>query len=256
MNPFPARGALDAGARLSGPHDPIYLGEGNPRVLQPIDRTGMILAPLSATEREGVLRRAAVRNLRANEAVITQGRRYGDIYIIRSGRVRTYYVSPVGREFTLAYWTPEHFVGVPELFGTGENLWSAETTVASTLAVLTSESVRQLLLEVPRFGMSLIEGLNFKGRILSSSLQMLGTRSITGRLSQLLLTLAARHGRESADGVAIEQRFTHEELANMIGSTRQWVTTTLAQFAKRGLLDNDGPYLRIANREELKKLVR
>jgi CRP/FNR family cyclic AMP-dependent transcriptional regulator len=258
MNRLPGHGGatLSVKASVSGPHDALYLGEGNPHVLQPIDRTGMILAPLSSAERELVLSRAIVRKLRANEPVITQGKRYSDIYIIETGRVRTYYLSPVGREFTLAYWTPGHFVGVPELFGTGENLWSAETTVPSTLAVLTSESLRRLLVEVPLFGMSLIEGLNFKGRILSSALQMLGTRSITGRLAQLLLTLASRHGRECEGGIAIEQRFTHEELANMIGSTRQWVTTTLAQFAKRGVVQGDGQYFRLVDPEELRRLVR
>jgi CRP-like cAMP-binding protein len=240
----------------SGPQDAVYLGEGNPGLLQPIDRTGMILAPLSQNEREIVRGRAVMRQLPAEAPVLTQGKRYGDIYIIESGRVRTYYVSPSGREFTLAYWTPGHFVGVPELFGTGENLWAAETMVPTTLAVLTSEDVRCLLRQVPVFAMSLVEGLNYKGRILSSALQMLGTRSITSRLAQLLLTLAARHGRNVPNGVRIEQRYTHEELANMIGSTRQWVTTTLAQFTKIGLVEGDNQCLTLADADGLRKLVR
>lgn len=239
----------------SGPHDAVYLGEGNPRLLQPIDRTGRILDPLSQAEREIVKGRAALRELPAEAAVLMQGKRYGDIYIIESGRVRTYYVSPSGREFTLAYWTPGHFIGVPELFGTGENLWAAETVVPSKLAVLSSDDVRWLLLHIPVFAMSLVEGLNYKGRILSSALQMLGTRSITSRLAQLLLTLAARHGRNVPTGVHIDQRYTHEELANMIGSTRQWVTTTLAQFAKMGLVEGSQT-LTLCNPDDLRKLVR
>jgi CRP/FNR family transcriptional regulator, cyclic AMP receptor protein len=240
----------------AGPHDAVYLGEGNPGVLQPIDRTGMILAPLSQKDRDIVMERAVLRQLPAETPVLTQGKRYGDIYIIETGRVRTYYVSPSGREFTLAYWTPGHFIGVPELFGTGENLWAAATMVPSTLAILTSEDVRWLLLHVPVFAMSLVEGLNYKGRILSSALQMLGTRSITSRLAQLLLTLAARHGRDGPRGVRIEQRYTHEELANMIGSTRQWVTTTLAHFTKDGLVEGDSQCLTLSDADRLRKLVR
>jgi CRP-like cAMP-binding protein len=104
--------------------------------------------------------------------------------------------------------------------------------------------------------MSLVEGLNYKGRILSSALQMLGTRSITSRLAQLLLTLAARHGRNVPSGVRIEQRYTHEELANMIGSTRQWVTTTLAQFTKIGLVEGESQSLTLCDADGLRKLVR
>lgn len=240
----------------SGPEDAVYLGEGNPGLLQPIDRTGMILAPLSERERETVMARAAVRQVPADGQVLTQGRRYGDIYIIESGRIRTYYVSSSGREFTLAYWTPGHFVGVPELFGTGENLWSAAAVVPSTVAVLTSDDVRWLLVHVPVFAMSLVEGLNYKGRILSSALQMLGTRSITSRLAQLLLTLAARHGRAVPGGIRIEQRYTHEELAKMIGSTRQWVTSTLAQFTKTGIVEIDSQCVTLSKTEGLRKLVR
>jgi CRP-like cAMP-binding protein len=240
----------------SGPHDALYLGEGNPGLLQPIDRTGLILAPLSPHDRDAVMARAAVREFPAESPVLTQGKRYGDIYIIETGRVRTYYVSPSGREYTLAYWTRGHFVGVPELFGTGENLWAAEAIVPSRLAILKSEDVRWLLLHVPVFAMSLVEGLNYKGRILSSALQMLGTRSITSRLAQLLLTLAARHGHQTPRGVRIDQRYTHEELANMIGSTRQWVTATLKQFAKIRLVEGDSQCLTLSDPEGLRKLVR
>jgi transposase InsO family protein len=73
--------------------------------------------------------------------------------------------------------------------------------------------------------------------------------AFNGRLRQ-------RHGHPAPSGVRIEQRYTHEELANMIGSTRQRVTTTLKQFAKSGLVKSDGQCLTLSDPDGLRKLVR
>lgn len=48
-----------------------------------------------------------------------QGDKHKGVWIVESGRMRSYYTGPSGREITLAYWTPGHFVGGPEVFGGG-----------------------------------------------------------------------------------------------------------------------------------------
>ncbi len=235
----------------------IYLTESQSEILAPIDRTGNILRRLSEGDCHIVMNRAVVKHVGKNEALFTQGKAYDGIFIIKSGKVRAYYTSPAGREYTLAYWTPGHFVGVPEVYGTGENLWSAVTTApCNTLAVLGSNDIRWLIQHLPTFSIALVEGLVYKGRCLSAALQMLGTRSMTSRLAQLLLTLAARHGVASGRCVRIEEPFTHDELAKFIGSTRQWVSTTIKQFRSDNLIEYSNQHISIVNSLGLKKLLR
>jgi CRP-like cAMP-binding protein len=235
----------------------IYLTESQSETLAPIDRTGNILRRLNENDREAVMNRAVIRHLSKNEPVFTQGRPYDGIFIIKTGKVRAYYTSPVGREYTLAFWTPGHFVGVPEVYGTGENLWSAVTTAPSnTLAVLHSKDIRWLINHVPAFSIALVEGLVYKGRCLSAALQMLGTRSMTSRLAQLLLTLAVRHGVRLGNFLRIEEPLTHDELAKFIGSTRQWVSTTIKQFRRDGLIEYSNHHIKILNSTGLKTLLR
>jgi len=62
--------------------------------------------------------------------------------------------------------------------------------------------------------------------------QMLGTRSVAQRLAQLLKIMGQVHGRDDAEGVLIDRRVTHDQLADIVGSTRQWVTTTLDRWQK------------------------
>jgi len=242
---------------LRDSNEAIYLTESYSETLAPIDRTGNILRRLNERDRQTVMSRAVIRHLAKNETVFTQGRAYDGIFIIESGKVRAYYTSPAGREYTLAFWTPGHFVGVPEVYGTGENLWSAVTTAPSnTLAVLRSKDIRWLINHVPAFSIALVEGLVYKGRCLSAALQMLGTRSMTSRLAQLLLTLAARHGVRSGNHIRIEEPLTHDELAKFIGSTRQWVSTTIKQFRRDGLIDYSNQHIIIVNSTGLKNLLR
>ena len=65
---------------------------------------------------------------------------------------------------------------------------------------------------------------------------MLGARAGACRLVMLLLLLAARHGEPHDGGTLISVPVTHESMPAVIGSTRQWVTTTLTRLEAKGAL--------------------
>ena len=65
---------------------------------------------------------------------------------------------------------------------------------------------------------------------------MLGTRSITERLANLLLHLIELYGVKDPDGILIGAAFTHADLAHMVGATRQWVTISLQRLQEQGVL--------------------
>jgi CRP-like cAMP-binding protein len=89
---------------------------------------------------------------------------------------------------------------------------------------------------IPQLAIGIVEALEFKGRCLSALLQMLGTRSVSERLSMLLANLAEIHGTDTGEGIAIGEPFTHEAFAQMVGASRQWVTMTLDRFQREGLI--------------------
>jgi CRP/FNR family transcriptional regulator, cyclic AMP receptor protein len=66
---------------------------------------------------------------------------------------------------------------------------------------------------------------------------MLGTRSVVERLAHLLLNLTTLRGIESENAVVIADMPSHEELAAMVGATRQWVSINIEKFRKRGLIE-------------------
>jgi CRP-like cAMP-binding protein len=209
---------------------------------------------LSRAEIQQVVSAATRKVFYRGAQVFSQGSPQDGIYLVESGRIRVFYTGPSGREITLAYWHPGNFVGGPDVFNRGTHVWSGAAAVNSSVLHLPGEALRQMVLKIPALALGIIEGLSFKGRCYSSLVQMLGTRSPTERLAHLLLHLMDLYGVEERGGTLIAASFTHADLANMIGVTRQWVTTALKRLSEMGVLDANGANILVMDGTPLAKM--
>lgn len=174
--------------------------------------------------------------VRQGEMVFNQGEHHDGIFIIRRGQVRVYYTAPSGREITLAYWTPGHFIGGPDIYGGGIHMWSGVAIEDCEVTALSGASLQKLLVQMPSFALALIDGLIAKGKCYSSMAQILGTRSVIERLAQYLLNLSELYGVSDGDTIVIDRKVTHDQIAAMVGSTRQWVTMMLQRFQSKHII--------------------
>ena len=193
--------------------------------------------------------------VRQGEAVFSQGERHEGIYIVERGQVRVYYTAPSGREITLAYWTPGHFIGGPEISGGGAHMWSGAAIDDCEITVLASATLERLLTEMPAFALALIDGLVAKGKCYSSMAQILGTRSVIERLAQYLFNLSELYGFRDGDTIVIGRKVTHDQIAAMVGSTRQWVTMMLKRFQTKRILSIEGSVIRIERPDLLEQML-
>lgn len=195
-----------------------------------------LLRGLNEREIADVMAAGTPKVLYRGATLFAQGSRNNGIYLIESGRIRVFYTAPSAREITLAYWHPGNFVGGPDVFGNGLHVWSGVAAANSSLLHLSGEALRCVIEKIPLLAINVIDGLSFKGRCYSGLAQMLGTRSATERLAHLLLHLSVLYGVEEKGGVLIAASFTHADIANMIGATRQWVTICLKRYAEAGII--------------------
>ena len=137
-----------------------------------------LLEGLSFSERETVLKQARRRVFYRGQTLFNQDTPHEGIYLIESGRIRVFYNAPSGREITLAYWYPGNFVGGPDIFGTSAHVWSGVATTDSSVLHLPGKALRNLAMQIPAFGIGLIEGLAFKGSAIPPSCRC----SVPGRL--------------------------------------------------------------------------
>ena len=195
-----------------------------------------LLDGLSEDDRKRLLAIGQKRIFEPEQPLFRQGDLHKGLFLIESGRVRSYYTAPSGREVTLAYWFPGNFVGAPEMFGGGTHMWGSSAVQRTTTIFLPGAELRRLALASATIAVALLDALSFKARCYSAMAQMLGTRSATERLEHLLVFLATVYGLKEERGTVIAASFTHADLASLIGSTRQWVTVQLARLQKRGVL--------------------
>lgn len=210
----------------------IFLSE----YLLDINEGAGFLASLSAEDRQKVYSLGTRCTFDKGEGLFFQGDPHTGIWLIESGRVRTFYAGPSGREITLAYWCPGHFAGGPEVFGRGRHVWSADALENCEALFLSGASLLRLVREVPDVAIAVIEGLISKGKCYSALIQMLGTRTVSERLRQLLVILADTNGRKEGSKIVIDRSITYEQVATIVGATRQWVTQSLDKMQDEGVL--------------------
>lgn len=198
--------------------------------------------------------RAAIAKLRkypAGKLLFQQSDRQKGLYVIKSGTVRAFYTAPSGREITLAYWQEGDMLGADRLYEGGVFRWSCQTVTPTEAYAILETDMRTLVAEVPELAVAITEALSFKVQWLSSLVQVLGTESVSRRLGYLLDTLCELYGVESEHGIAINAPFTHEDLAAMVGASRQWVTMALDRFQARGVLKLGKRRIEVLQRDRL-----
>ncbi|HEY0146236.1 MAG TPA: Crp/Fnr family transcriptional regulator [Methylovirgula sp.] len=214
-----------------------------------------IFAALTEHESKQVMAAGESIRFAPGDLLFRQGDPHRGIFILRDGIVRSLYSAPNGREITLANWTPGNFVGGPDIFGEAPHVWSGVGVKSGEAIRLPGPVVRRLMSEIPNFAIGLVQGLAYKGKCYSSLLQMLGTRSVVERLALLLLNLTTLKGVESENAIVIADMPSHEELAAMVGATRQWVSINIEKFRKRGLIDVGDRRLVILRHDALRAIA-
>jgi len=186
------------------------------------------LQQLPPRTRELLLARGQSRQFPAGALLFGQGDVHEGIFLIQSGVVRSFYVSEDDRELTLGFWGEGHFVGAPQMFGGGHHAWSSQASAPVSCLFFAGAELRQLSAQHADLCLALLDALSHKAAYYCALLQMLATHSMKVRLARLLHTLCVHHGARA--------QMTHGQLAGMVGSTRQWVSQTLAAFEAEGLI--------------------
>lgn len=233
---------------LSSPEflvDPNANVDGNPDITNRLD----------GNEKSTLFKAARIRSFRKGEFLFQQGEPHYGLHIIKSGKVRSLYTSPSGKEFTLAYWTPGHFVGAPQVLGGGDNMWTSVAEQNSMTVFLTPDVLRSLLQQMPNLALGLIDGLCYKAALYAKIAQVVGTTPISVRLALLLLSLADQDSALAPNALDIRGSPSQERLAMMVGSTRQAVAHMLGRFEKKGLISRDGKTMRITDVSALERLA-
>jgi len=159
------------------------------------------------------------------------------LFLVGSGRVRL--VRRVdGREITLGYRGPGDLLGEESLFDPELAVETiAQEQVEALRVPLTI--VRRLIETHPAFALAMTSLVGQRCLRAEARVQALLTRSVESRVAQFILEASERHGIPDSRGMLIGVKFTHQEMASYVGSTRETVTLILGDLKRAGLIETD-----------------
>lgn len=196
-----------------------------------------LLTNLSKHDRDLLFSKCTKISFKRGDFLFLQGTRHAANFLITSGLVRSFYISPLGREMTLTYQSTGDLVGGPDFLDEhAEHIWSAQAADHTTAYMIGGKDFGDIAAQVPAIARTVIYALSHKLRWESILLQTLSTGSVDVRLAYLLLKLSETFGEDRPEGTVIDRHFSHADLASMVGATRQWVSTTLGSFRRKGVV--------------------
>jgi len=180
------------------------------------------------------------------------------LYLLCTGRVKVARVSEQGREVTLYLIEGSQLFGETGLIAENQPYeLMAETLEDSLVSVFRRNDIIAALNESPRSATEMLKLVSERRSLAETAVADLVFLDVPKRLAKLLLRLHDAHGsKASRTGTLIKAKFTHQELANMIGSTRETTTLILNDFKRQGSIDFAGRKIVVRSRAELEDIMR
>ena len=214
------------------------------------------LGNLAAADREALFGVGHHRIYPKGGFVFRVGDACAHVYFLESGRVKIYQPSDTGREVILWFCLTGEIFGLAEVArGGGGRVVSAVACEKSTLLAVSREAFKEFVVSRPNAALLSMQVLSSRLRGLSDVMVNLVADDVDTRIAKLILRLGARYGRRDGRVIHLDIPLTHQEIADMVGATRQSVTSVLSRLKRQGVLSIDTHRIHIESEELLTGLT-
>jgi CRP-like cAMP-binding protein len=195
-----------------------------------------LFGTLSDEQLQRMESRCRIREIPRNSPVYLPAEAADSMLLLASGRVKICGFTPDGKQSILTFIEPGEVFGELAIFDSGQRDEYAEAVLASTVLLIPRDQVHQLMLEQPSLSMGVTKLIGMRRKRIERRLKYLLFHSNRDKLVHLLLELVEQYGKTSAEGIEISLRLSHQDLASIIGATRETVTVNLGELQAAGLI--------------------
>lgn len=160
------------------------------------------------------------------------------VFILKTGRVEIYEITPDGKKIIIDVLVPGDVFG--DLGIQEESEHFIEATTNSFVCVMKKQEFFEMVARNPEVANLLVKALFTKVIESEKQVAALASDDLITKVKNLLIRLAKRHGKKQENDVAITTKFTHEQLAEMIGVSRPTMTELLNKLEKDGIIKRQG----------------
>ncbi len=188
--------------------------------------------------------------------IFAEGELGDRLYIIVSGKVKIGRRSADGRENLLAVFGPSDMFGELSIFDPGPRTSTATTVTEVRAVTMDRAALHEWIGKRPEIADQLLRVIARRLRRTNNMLADLIFTDVPGRVAKALLQLAQRFGSQEAGMLRVTHDLTQEEIAQLVGASRETVNKALADFAHRGWLRLEGKSVLIQEPDRLARRAR
>ena len=214
-----------------------------------------ILEPLSREEIKELSLRIPDTHYQQGQILYAPKERSEALFMLKKGRVRIYRIAPDGREFTLTVVDPGTVFG--EMSLTAQRLENAyaEAMESAVVCKMKRHDLERLVMDKPQVGLKVMEVLSERLSLAEDRMEDIALKEVPARLASFILQLIESEGIMTAEGPKISTRYTHRQLATMIGSKRETVTKAFSLLQQAGAVELKRRRIHVRDIEALKKVA-
>jgi CRP/FNR family transcriptional regulator len=202
-----------------------------------------------------VSKRATLLRLPPRQAVYSPESADEATYLVLSGKVKLFRTSDEGREIIVEIVQGGEVFGELRPFDGRGGTW-AETLEDSEMAVLPRGYLNALIRRHPEVALGVVEEMSQRLQQRALQIEDLALRNVPARVANALLRLGENHGIMSRNGIRIDLRLTHQDIADMVAAARETVTNVLGDMREGGIIDIEHHRVRIGDPAHLQAMVR
>ncbi len=207
-------------------------------------KESVLFAELTPGDMEFISGHGIVRTFRKNAVVINEGDHSDSLYVILEGRVKVFVSDETDKEVILNIQGPGEYFGELALIDDTPRSASVMTIVKSRLVLVTRPAFERCLAKNPTLAVKLIRTLAKRIRSLTANVKDLALLDVYGRVARTLIKLAVVE-----DGtLVIKQRLTHQEIASMVGASREMVSRIMRDLVLGGYVLMEGKRMLILSK--------
>lgn len=213
--------------------------------------SGAWFSKLSPRLQSAILSRAVVRRMADGDPLATRGTAAESWCGVARGAVRISSVSLSGKQVTLTYAEPGTWFGDIALFDGLPRTHDADAHGATTLLVVRKPDFKELLAQHTELYDALLRLNCRRLRLMFDQIEDLNTRPLQARLAKQILLLARSYGIAQGEEIRIGLALAQEDLAQLLGASRQRVNQELKGFEREGAVRVEPTRLVVLSRDKL-----
>ena len=213
-----------------------------------------LLDGITSSEMQEMEKITRMEEVKKRQPLYLPGDPSNNVYLLKRGRVKIASTAPNGKEVTFDILEAGEVFGELDVLQDAPRSTSAEALDDALICVIPRKDFDQYLAMHPSVTFKLTKLIGLRLKKIQRRVEDLVFRDVPARLAHLLSELGKTEGVADKQGIRLKVKLTHQEMANLIGCSRETVSTTMGQFRDEGLIQIDGRAIIIVNEKRLSTL--